>query len=459
MLPMSGTSFLLLPVTHSLTLKTGCSRPQTLNPRPILTMPPSRTIQPTGPLHGAITVPGSKSLTNRALVCAAMARGESLIQNPSDSTDTAMMVNGLNQLGVLARPAGGTLIVEGTGGKLFAPRFPIPVGNAGTTLRFLLSVAARAQGVTVFEGSDRMGERPISDLVDAFRDLGIVVEHHPGIARYAVHGGTFHGGKVTISGEKSSQFISSLLLAAPGTALGVAVHGTGELASAPYLAMTVEVMRQFGVEVGVKGTDYSVFPGASYRPTRYEVEPDASSATYAFGAAAVAGGTVTVTGVRQGSIQSDAGLLEMLGEMGCSIEWIPEGVTVTCRSTLRGIAVDMNRMPDAVPTLVAVALFADGPTRITNVAHLRFKESDRLGTLADELRQIGADITVLDDGMVISPVPLHGATLDAHEDHRLAMSFALVGLRVPGITILGPDCVAKSFPRFWDELDRLAAGR
>jgi 3-phosphoshikimate 1-carboxyvinyltransferase len=304
-----------------------------------------------------------------------------------------------------------------------------------------------------------MGQRPISDLVDAFRDLGVAVEHHPGIARYAVHGGTFHGGEVTISGERSSQFISSLLLAAPGTAQGVTVHSTGALASAPYLAMTVGVMRRFGVEVRVNGTDYSVFPGASYRPTRYEVEPDASSATYAFGAAAVAGGTVTVTGVRQGSIQSDAGLLEMLGEMGCSIEWIPEGVTVTCRSALRGIAVDMNRMPDAVPTLVAVALFANGPTRITNVAHLRFKESDRLGTLADELRQIGADITVFDDGMVINPVPLHGATLDAHEDHRLAMSFALVGLRVPGITILGPDCVAKSFPRFWDELDRLAAGR
>ena len=422
-------------------------------------MPPSRTIQTTGPLHGAITVPGSKSLTNRALVCAAMAKGESLIHNPSDSTDTAMMINGLNQLGVLARPAGGTLVVEGTGGKLFAPRFSIPVGNAGTTLRFLLSVAARAQGVTVFEGSERMGQRPISDLVDAFHDLGIEVEHLPGIARYTVHGGAFRGGEVTISGERSSQFISSLLLAAPGTAQGVAVHVTGALASAPYLAMTVDVMKRFGVIVGVTGTDYSVSPDASYRPSQYEVEPDASSATYAFGAAAVVGGVVTVKGVQRASLQSDAGLLEMLGEMGCSIEWIPDGVTVSCRSVLRGITVDMNRMPDAVPTLVAVALFADGPTRITNVAHLRFKESDRLGTLADELRRLGADITVFDDGMVISPVPLHGATLDAHEDHRLAMSFALVGLRVPGITIVGPDCVAKSFPRFWDTLDRLAAGR
>jgi len=422
-------------------------------------MPSSRTIRPTGPLHGSITVPGSKSLTNRALVCAAMAKGESLIRNHSDSTDTAMMINGLNQLGVLARPAGGTLVVEGMGGRLYAPRFPIPVGNAGTTLRFLLSVAARAQGITVFEGSERMGQRPISDLVEAFRDLGILVEHLPGIARYTVHGGTFQGGAVTVSGEKSSQFISSLLLAAPGTAQGIAVHVRGALASAPYLAMTADVMQMFGVKVQVTGTDYRVSPGGSYRPTHYDVEPDASSATYAFGAASVTGGAVTVKGVQKASLQSDAGLLDVLGEMGCSIEWIPEGVTVSRRGMLRGVTVDMNRMPDAVPTLVAVALFASGPTRITNVAHLRFKESDRLGTLAAELHQLGADITVLDDGMVIRPVPLHGATLDAHEDHRLAMSFALIGLRVPGITILGPDCVAKSFPRFWDELDRLAGGR
>jgi 3-phosphoshikimate 1-carboxyvinyltransferase len=196
-----------------------------------------------------MSVPGSKSLTNRALVCAALAEGESIIGNPSDSTDTAMMVNGLDQMGVLVRPSAAGLVVQGTGGRLYAPRYPIPVGNAGTTLRFLLSVAARAEGMTVFEGSERMAQRPIADLLQAFHDLGITFEHAEGTSRYCVHGGTFRKHPVSISGEKSSQFISSLLLAAPGTSNGISVRITGTLASAPYLGMTVEVMRSFGVDV------------------------------------------------------------------------------------------------------------------------------------------------------------------------------------------------------------------
>jgi 3-phosphoshikimate 1-carboxyvinyltransferase len=422
-------------------------------------MPPSRSIQPTGPLRGTMSVPGSKSITNRALVCAALAKGESTLRNPSDSTDTAMMVNGLNQMGVLARLVGDQLVVHGTGGRLFAPRFPIPVGNAGTTLRFLLSVATRAQGVTVFEGSERMGQRPIADLLDAFRDLGITFNHVQGTARYEVHGGTFHTERISISGEKSSQFISSLLLATPGRQHGLRVHVAGEPASVPYIAMTVEVMKSFGVNVAVSGASYAVPPQSLYHPCTYDVEPDASSATYAFGAAAISRGRVVVRGMQQNSLQSDAGLIEVLEAMGCTVVWTSEGVVVEGAGELRGIVVDMNRMPDAVPTLVAVALFASGSTEIRNVAHLRFKESDRLGTLADELRQLGADIRVLDDGLVIQPATLHGATLDAHDDHRLAMSFALIGLRVPGVTILGPDCVTKSFPKFWEELNKLTARR
>jgi len=407
-----------------------------------------------------MSVPGSKSLTNRALVCAALAKGESHIRNASDSTDTAMMINGLNQFGVLARPGAGQLTVEGTGGKLYAPRYPIPVGNAGTTLRFLLSVAARAEGTTIFEASARMGQRPIADLFKAFTDLGIPFEHPDGQSRYVVHGGAFRGGAVSVSGEKSSQFISSLLLAAPGTAEGINVSLTGPLASAPYLAMTLEVMKEFGVGViEGPGRVYRVPPSLSYHPAQYEVEPDASSATYAFGAAAVTGGRVVVPGMQRKSLQSEACLLDVLGEMGCVVEWMTDGVAVSCPGGLRGVTVDMNRAPDAVPTLVAVALFAIGPTRITNVAHLRYKESDRLDTLADELRRLGADIAVLDEGLVVAPVPLRGAELDAHDDHRLAMSFALIGLRVPGVTVLGPDCVNKSFPLFWEELDRLARGR
>jgi 3-phosphoshikimate 1-carboxyvinyltransferase len=422
-------------------------------------MPTTRTIKLTGPVHGTMSVPGSKSLANRALVCAALARGVSSLRNASDSTDTAMMINGLNQLGVLARPSGDQLQVEGTGGKLYAPRFPIPVGNAGTTLRFLLSVAARAEGVTHFEGSERMGQRPITDLTDAFRQLGISMDHREGIAHYAVHGGGFKGGDVTISGEKSSQFVSSLLLAAPGVPQGLTVHITGTLASAPYLAMSLDVMNHFGVNVESSGASYRVAPGTCYRPAAFDVEPDASGATYAFGAAAIAGGEVSVPGMKRTTLQSDAALLDVLERMGCTVTWHPEGVTVGRKGSLRGIDVDMNRMPDAVPTLAAVALFAGGPTHIFNVAHLRYKESDRLGALAGELRQLGADITVHDDGMTIRPIWLNGAVLDTHEDHRLAMSFALIGLRIPGITILGPECVSKSYPRFWEELDKLTSTR
>jgi 3-phosphoshikimate 1-carboxyvinyltransferase len=418
-------------------------------------MPPSRTIVTTGPLQGTMSVPGSKSITNRALVCAALAQGESPLHNPSDSTDTAMMINGFNQMGVLARMAGGNLVVHGTGGRLFAPRFPIPVGNAGTTLRFLLSVATRAQGVTVFEGSERMGQRPIADLSEALRDLGITFNHLEGTARFEVHGGTFIKERILISGGKSSQFISSLLLASPGIQRGLTVQVVGEPASAPYIAMTVEVMKRFGVQVEVSGTTLVVPPHSPYHSSDYEVEPDASSATYAFGAAAISKGRVAVNGMRKNSLQSDAGLIEVLKAMGCTVAWNSDGVVVEGGGELRGITVDMNRMPDAVPTLVSVALFASGPTEIKNVAHLRFKESDRLGTLAEELRQLGADISVLDDGLVVRPATLHGATLDAHDDHRLAMSFALIGLTVPGVTILGPDCVSKSFPKFWEELDKL----
>jgi 3-phosphoshikimate 1-carboxyvinyltransferase len=281
------------------------------------------------------------------------------------------------------------------------------------------------------------------------------MDHREGIAQYAVHGGTFRGGHVIVHAEKSSQFASSLLLSAPGTDQGLTLQIAGTIASAPYLAMSLEVMKAFGVEVKTSGSTWNVAPGSRYRPAIFDVEPDASGATYAFGAAAITGGEVTVKGLKLGTLQSDAGVLDVLAKMGCSVMWQPDRVTVRRTGDLCGIEVDMNRMPDAVPTLVAVSLFASSPTRIVNVAHLRYKESDRLGTLADELRQLGASIEVLDDGMTITPATLTGALLDAHEDHRLAMSFGLIGLRVPGITINGPDCVSKSFPRFWEELENL----
>lgn len=403
-------------------------------------------------------VPGSKSLSNRALICAALADGDSLLTNISDSTDTAMMINGLNQFGVLARTVPKGARVTGTGGRLFAPKMPVPVGNAGTTLRFLLSLAGRAAGTTVFEGSSRMAERPMQELSDALGQLGVQIHNEEGSPRYKVHGADAPGGNVRVSGERSSQFLSSLLLSSPGLPEGLSVYVEGDITSEPYVAMTIAVMGAFGVDVVSSPGLFVVGKEARYRPANYVIEADASSATYPLAAAAIAGGRVTVPEVHRTSLQSDMGFAEVLISMGCAAEWTDEGLMMSRPVLLHGVDVDMNTMPDAVPALVAVALFAQTPTTIRKVAHLRYKESDRLGTLAEELRKAGADIMVHDDGLTVRPSILHGATFDPHDDHRLAMSFALVGLRIPGVTVLHPGCVSKSYPKFWSELESLVAG-
>jgi 3-phosphoshikimate 1-carboxyvinyltransferase len=419
-------------------------------------MTPPRTISPIQVVNGTMRVPGSKSIANRALVCASLAAGESVIHNVSDSTDTAMMLNGLDQMGVLARANGTDVRVHGTGGILHAPKYPVPVGNAGTTLRFMISVAARAQGVTTFEGSERMAGRPITPLVDALAGLGVRVDVAVPVSRYTVHGGGMTGGRTAVSGEKSSQFVSSLLLAAPGLAEGLELDIPGVLSSAPYVAMTLRVMQAFGADVQQREGGFTVARSARYLPAEYTVEADASGATYPFAAVALAGGRVRVPDLASDSMQSDAGLVNVLVKMGCTVRWESGAAILERTGTLRGIDVDMNAMPDAVPALVAAALFADGNTRIRNVAHLRYKESDRIGTLAEQVRLLGANITVHDDGMEIRPVPLHGAQVDPHEDHRLAMMFGLIGLRVSGVVVEDPMCVRKSYPRFWDELEQLS---
>jgi 3-phosphoshikimate 1-carboxyvinyltransferase len=416
-----------------------------------------KEISPAGPLNARIRIPGSKSITNRALVCAALADGESFLRNASDSDDSALMANGLNQLGVLVRPGAQGWTVHGTGGVLYAPRYPIPVGNAGTTLRFLLGVGAIAKGTVVFEGADRIAARPIHDLLDALGGLGVETVFSEGTPRFQVKGGLMHGGEVRVRGDKSSQFLSSLLMVAPYAGGDVRIRVDGPLASASYVQITLEVMKRFGVEVHqpTEGRVYSLTAGSRYRPTEFIVEADASGASYAFAMAAIAGGGVIAEGARTDSLQGDVGFLNILREMGCEVAAGTDGVLVKRERTLRGVDCDMNTMPDVVPSLAAVALFAEGITHVRNVAHLRYKESDRLEALATELRKLGALVTVHPDGLEIVPVPLHGALLDPHDDHRLAMSFALIGLRVPGVRIENPGCVKKSFPGFWSEFEKL----
>jgi 3-phosphoshikimate 1-carboxyvinyltransferase len=413
-----------------------------------------KEIHSSGPIKARIRVPGSKSITQRALVCAALAKGGSVIRNASDSDDTALMVNGLNQLGVLVRRNEDSLIVDGTGGKLYAPKFPIPVGNAGTTLRFLLSLAALAEGKTSLESDMRMADRPVSDLTDALRSLG--VDSQVLGTRYSVHGGGIEGGAAKLKAEKSSQFLSSLLMVSSYARSDVQIEVEGRLSSIPYVDITIDVMEKFGVRVEYFDRKwFTVRSGQRYRPTEFVVEPDASGASYFFAAAAIAGGEVVVEGLGRESSQGDVQFVEVLKQMGCEVEVVNDELRVKSVGKVRGVDVDMNAMPDIVPTLAVTALFAEGNTHIRNVAHLRYKESDRLQGLVTELQKLGASVTLLDNGLEITPAPLHSAQLDTYDDHRLAMSFALVGLKVPGVKIENPECVKKSFPTFWKEFDKL----
>ena len=415
-----------------------------------------REARRSGPLSGRMRVPGSKSLTNRALVCASLASGTSVLTNASESDDTALMANGLNQLGILVLRKGPDLEVRGGGGVLYAPRFPIPSGNAGTTLRFLLALSAVAQGTTAIETSPRMAERPNDDIVDALKGMGLDVRHEAGSPRFEVTGREMPGGKIAVRSDRSSQFLSSLLLVAPCARTRCTLVAPGPVASREYIGLTLDVMEKFGVPVRTEGADrYSVDSPVRYLPAVFAVEADASGATYPFAAAAIAGGAVFVPGVLPSSRQPDAGFPAVLSRMGCRVEARDGGTRVARGEGLRGIDVSMDTMPDAVPALVAAALFADGPTTIRGVGQLRYKESNRMEGFAGEIGKLGGNIQIEGDVMSVSPAPLHGELLSTHDDHRLAMSFALIGLRIPGVIVDNPGCVKKSFPLFWDELDSL----
>jgi len=419
-------------------------------------------IQPTGPLRAMIRPPGSKSITNRALVCAALAEGESLLTGALDSDDTRVMIEGLGQMGVLVRHdrAARTISVIGCNGRPPAAATDMMLGNSGTTVRFLTAVAALGHGTFRLDGVPRMRQRPIQDLLDALRQLGAdaVSEAGTGCPPVIVHANGLPGGRAEVAGDISSQFLSALLQAAPCAWHDVELTVRGELVSKPYVAMTLAVMRAFGVKAACDDSPLRVPAPQAYRGRTYTIEPDASAASYFFAAAAIAGGSVTVAGLSRGSLQGDVAFCDCLRQMGCEISEAADKITVT-GGTLHGIDVDMNGISDTVQTLAAVALFAEGPTTIRNVAHTRHKETDRIAALATELRKFGAEVQEREDGLTVTPRPLHGATIDTYDDHRMAMSMALVGLAVPGVVIRDPGCVAKTYPEFFSDLARLAVDR
>ena len=419
-----------------------------------------KQIQPLSqPVNARVQVPGSKSITNRALICAALASGDSVIRNASDSDDSAMMANGLNQLGILVRKKGEDLIVEGRGGRVCAPKFPIPVGNAGTTLRFLAGMAALADGAVTFESHSRMVERPMTGLLDALYCLGTASRIQEFAGRYVVQGGTFDGGTTSVESDLTSQYVSSLLMVSPYAKNNVRLQLDTEPVSNTYIDMTLSVMKEFGVEVeNADGRSFSVKSGRRFLPIEFSIEGDWSSAAYFSAAGAIARGKVTIEGVSNDSTQADSRIIEILQCMGWESE-AEEGGGMVETASLHGIDIDLRSTPDLVPTVAVAALFAEGTTRIRNVAYVRGKESDRLEAIATELRKLGARVILHDDGLGIEPAHLTGTSLQTYNDHRLAMSFALIGLRVPGIAIENPECVSKSFPGFWKEFQKLYEGR
>ncbi|MCE9606236.1 MAG: 3-phosphoshikimate 1-carboxyvinyltransferase [Planctomycetia bacterium] len=415
----------------------------------------------TGPIVGTIRPPGSKSITNRALVCAALAEGTSTLRGALDSDDTQVMVGALQTLGldVIHDPATRTIRVVGCGGKVPSPKADLYIGNSGTTVRFLAAMLATAQGTFRLHGTTRMHERPIQDLIDAVSRLGgrIESEHKTGCPPIIVHAAGLAGGRSTIRGDVSSQFLSGLLMAAPYAQTPIELIVEDTLVSQPYIHMTLAVMRSFGIERANDDVTRFTIPLGRYTGCDYEIEPDASAASYFFAVAAITGGRVTVAGLTRRALQGDVGFIDVLERMGCEVSESDAGITVVGRA-LRGIDIDMNAVSDTMQTLAPVALFAAGPTTIRGVAHNRHKETDRIHAVAVELRKLGAQVEEFDDGLRITPsAPLHGAEIDTYDDHRMAMSFALAGLRVPGVVIRDPDCTRKTYPEFFTDLAKLSS--
>ncbi len=434
-------------------------RRSTIDYRP---MTNSLEIQPCGPVRGTLRPPGSKSITNRALACAALASGNSTLRGALDSEDTRVMIEALLKLGVpiVAEDGGRTLRVSGCGGSIPSAGGDLYVANSGTTVRFLAALVALAHGTFRLDGTRRMRERPIADLIDSLRQLGTdaASEGHGGCPPVVIRAAGLAGGPATVRGDISSQFLSGLLMAAPYASRPVSLTVTGTLVSQPYVRMTLAVMSAFGVDVPPGDLSRFEIPTkATYRGRDYEIEPDASAASYFFGAAAITEGEVTVAGLSRASLQGDVTFVDVLERMGCRVAHGTDRITVA-GAALSGVEVDMNAISDTVQTLAAVALVADGPTTITGVGHIRHKETDRIGALAIELRKLGATVEERADGLRITPGALRAAAIDTYHDHRMAMGLALVGLRVPGIVIRDPECTAKTYPRFFDDLQTLAAG-
>jgi 3-phosphoshikimate 1-carboxyvinyltransferase len=413
------------------------------------------------PVVGTAYVPGSKSITNRALLIAALAEGESTLTGALFSDDTRYMAAALNQLGI---PVHGdrdaeSFVVQGCDGEIPATEADLFLGNSGTSMRFLAAAVALGHGTFRLDGVPRMRERPISPLLEALARLGVdaTSDEGTGCPPITVRADGISGDTTSLAGDKSSQYFTGLLMAAPYARNGMTIRVDGELVSKPYIEITADVMAAFGVEAEIDDENWASFtvgPDQSYTGRQYQIEPDASNASYFFAAAAITGGEVRVEGLGSDSLQGDLDFVDVLEAMGCEIG-MTENETVVkgpAGGKLRGGEFDMQEISDTAQTLAAIAPFADGPVTIRGVAHNRIKETDRISAVATELRKLGQEVEEFEDGMTITPRPVTPADIETYDDHRMAMSFGVTSLRAAGIRILDPECTAKTFPDYFDRL-------
>ena len=422
------------------------------------------TLKPIAKIEGEITLPGSKSLSNRALLLAALAEGTTKIINLLESDDTRHMLNALKQLGIKYRLSEDKkeCVIVGNAGAIHSDTVEeLFLGNAGTAMRPLCAALCLGTGSYVLTGEPRMKERPIGHLVDALRQMeaNISYQENEGYPPLTIEANGLKGGSVEIDGAISSQFLTALLMAAPMTENDMTITIIGELVSKPYIDITLDIMQRFGVEV--VNNEYKTFTikgNQTYKAVEtFMVEGDASSASYFLAAAAIKGGTVRVTGIGRNSIQGDIEFVDVLEQMGARVEWGETYVSVT-RDVLRPIDMDFNHIPDAAMTIATTALFTEGTTTLRNIYNWRVKETDRLHAMATELRKVGAEVEEGEDYLKITPPKvLKHAAIDTYDDHRMAMCFSLLALDTASVTINEPECVAKTFPTYFEVLESISS--
>lgn len=408
------------------------------------------------PVEARVQVPGSKSFTNRALIVAALADGVTTLHGASDSNDSRILITLLDRLGVEIIEKDGTVEVRGNGGKFDEFNGVLNVEDAGTVMRFLTALCCLVPGEITIEGSDRMNQRPIKELVSALTKLGaeITYTYNEGYPPIKISGGTIKGGTVRVNGNVSSQFVSALFMLAPVLENGMQVNIEGEQVSEPYIEMTAAVMKEFGVEVEKSPKHYFVAGIQTYKGTKYEVEGDASAASYMLAIAAITQSKIAVTNVSGKSLQSDARFVKILKQMGCTVN-DKDCLEVTGSSSLKAVEVNMQSMPDTAQTLAMVAAFAKGETVITGLKTLQLKESKRITAMQTELEKMGIECKAGDDYLKIKGGLSKAAIISTYNDHRMAMAFAIAGVKVEGISIESPEVVKKSFPGFWTVLQSM----